>query len=299
MNKIDAYHMTDISHLKSIVKDGLVPDIGKSSRGLPENNFLVYFTVKQYIDKVIDMLGMNNNTAVILNFECDDYGNRGEYLDCCTKKHIYPNEIRVIVDDEQIDLEKYYKNNRERIDLYHDKAIVEEISHIQKRLNEIKNKEIKAEDDPWDYDEVDPSILSTLDLLKLLRYSDSKDKYIEVISQIKDETYEKLLNNDLNITEESEFYKTLDYLFSDSLKDVPKIDISLFNYIMTALIINLYYRQCERYNRIGKKESDENNIWSIDRINYNDLPDNEMLNKLIMETKQLHDKINTSSYNKN
>lgn len=298
MNKIDAYHMTDIAHIKSIVKDGLVPDIGKSSRGLPENNFLVYFTTKQYIDKVIDMLDMNKTTAVILNFECDDYGNRGEFLDCCTKKHIFPDDIKVIVNEQSISLAEYYKNNKERIDLYHDKAIAEEISRIQKRLDEIKNKDVKAEEDPWDYDEVDPSILSTLDLLKLLRYSESKEKYRKIIFQIKEQTYEKLFNNDLNVNEESEFYKTLDYLFRDSLEEVQKIDISLFNYIMTALIINLYYRQCERCNRIGKKESDENNIWSIDRINYNDIPDNKMLNNLIKETQQFHDKLTIPSYNK-
>lgn len=293
MDKISAYHMTDLSNIKSIVQDGLVPDIGRNSKMVHEVNFLVYFTTNPYIDKTIKMLQLNPNSAVILNFECDDYANRGDYLDCCTKKHIKPEEIKVIVNEQPLTLGDFYNSNKEKIDLYHDKKIADCISKINERLKEIKDKKVE-EEDVWDYEQIDPDIISTMYLLKLLRNHDRKSDYKEVIKSIKSRTFSKLKENKVNFTENTEIYNVLDYLFEDSMEDNHKISILDFNYLSAILIINLYYRQCIRYNETGKKPDDNNDIWNIDIINLADLPKNNMLSKIIEETKSIHEQMSTN-----
>lgn len=297
MEKIRAYHMTDISNIKSIVQDGLVPDIGRNSKMVHEVNFLVYFTTKPYINTTIKMLKLNPNSAVILNFECDDYGNRGDFLDCCTKKQIKPEEISVIVNEQPLTLEKFYNSNKEKINLYHDKKIVDCIREVNERLKEIKDKKVE-EEDVWDYEQIDPNIISTMYLLKLLRNCDKKFDFNKIIKNIKEKTFNKLKENKLDFTENTEIYKVLDFLFEDSMKDNHKVSILDFNYLSAILIINLYYRQCIRFNETGKKPDDDNNIWDIDVINLNDIPNNEMLKRLIEETKIVHQNISVNSKKK-
>lgn len=297
MKSVSAYHMTDIYNMKSIIKDGLVPDIGENSRMVHENNFLVYFTSKPNIDKTIKMLKLNPDQSIILNFECDNYGDRGDMLDCCTKEYIKPEEIRVIVDDNPITLEDFYDLNKEKVNLYHEKKIVECISSIKKRLKEIKGKMIEPED-VWEYEQIDPDIISTMYLLKLLRNHDNKDKYKNIISSIKNQTFESLKNIKIDFTERTEMYKVLDLLFEDSLKDNHEIKILDFNYLCAVLVINLYYRQCVRYNETGKKPDSENDIWNIDVINLDDIPINDSLNKLIEETKMIHEQMSQNNIKK-
>lgn len=293
MKEISAYHMTNISNIKSIVQDGLVPDIGRNSKMVHEVNFLVYFTTKPHIDKTIKMLKIDPNQVVILNFKCDEYGNRGDYLDCCTKKHIKPEEIRVIVDEQSLTLNEFYDLNKNKIDLYHSKRIVDQIEIIKERLNEIRYKKVSKED-AWDFEQIDPDIISTIYLLKLLRYHNNKDEYKEIIDKIKEQTFSKLKENEIDFNEESEFFRVLDFLFKDSMRDNHKINILDFNYLSAILIINLYYRQCIRFNETGKKPDDENNIWDISIINLADIPNNSMLKKLIEETKIIHDNMSVS-----
>ena len=294
MKSVSAYHMTDISNMKSIVKDGLVPDIGRNSMMVQENNFLVYFTSKPNIDKTIKMLKLNPDQSIILNFKCDDYGDRGNMLDCCTKKHIKPEEISVIVDDKPISLDEFYNINKERINLYHDKKIVDCISSVSERLKEIKDKKVEAED-VWEYEQIDPDIISTMYLLKLLRNHDNKDKYKTLISSIKKQTFKRLKDTKIDFTEETEIYKVLDLLFEDSMKDNHEIEILNFNYLCAVLIINLYYRQCIRYNETGKVPDSANDIWNIDVINLSNIPVNDLLNRLIEETKIVHEQMSKSN----
>ena len=294
METISAYHITDISNIKSIIIDGLVPDIGKSSRSVHENNLLVYFTTKNNINRMINMLGIEESRAIILNFECDDFANRGAYFDCCTSKHIYPKEIKVVEKDKKIPIKDFYNSNKDIIDLYFEKEIALVISKINDRLKDIKNKKVEPESDAWDYNEIDPNIITTLDLLKMIRYYDNKEKYKSIINNIKKKTFSKLKENQIEFSEDTELYKVLDYLFEDSIKNKPEIEIFVYNYLFVFIIINLYYRQNIRYNKTGKIPNSENEIWDIYRININDIPKSDMLNRLIEETKNIHEQMSTN-----
>ena len=177
--------------------------------------------------------------------------------------------------------------------MYHSKRIVDQIEIIKERLNEIRYKKVSKED-AWDFEQIDPDIISTIYLLKLLRYHNNKDEYKEIIDKIKEQTFSKLKENEIDFNEESEFFRVLDFLFKDSMRDNHKINILDFNYLSAILIINLYYRQCIRFNETGKKPDDENNIWDISIINLADIPNNSMLKKLIEETKIIHDNMSVS-----
>lgn len=132
-------------------------------------------------------------------------------------------------------------------------------------------------------------------LLKLLRNHDNKDKYKTIISSIKKQTFKRLKDTKIDFTEETEIYKVLDLLFEDSMKANHEIEILNFNYLCAVLIINLYYRQCIRYNETGKVPDSANDIWNIDVINLSDIPVNDLLNRLIEETKIVHEQMSKSN----
>ena len=121
----------------------------------------------------------------------------------------------------------------------------------------------------------------------------NKSEYKDIVELIKEKTLKKLIDNDLEITTESELYKTLNIIFDDCLLDKSQIDIKSINIITKILSINLFYRQLDRYHRTQKKYGDDNTIWQYDRLPLEDIQNtlnNETFKDLLNETITLYNK---------
>ena len=64
MEPIYAYHITDISNLKSVFTDGIVPNIGENSRQMHEHHCLTYFTTFDCIETWINRFHLDKNRIV-------------------------------------------------------------------------------------------------------------------------------------------------------------------------------------------------------------------------------------------
>ena len=292
MEQIYAYHITDISNLKSIFINGLVPNIGENSRQMNEHHCLTYFTTSDCIDTWINRFDLDKNRVVILKFICTNYEKRYDSAnDYFTHDSFSPKDIIVLSEEEKV-LEEYYEQNKTKIELELKKSILDDLMILKERLDHIELASLNPETD-WDYCETEPNVVKTIDLLKKIRFLDNKQEYKEIIESIKEKTLKKLLNNDLKITTESELYKTLSIIFNDSLLEYPQIDIMDLTYITRIISINLFYRQVDRYKRTQKKYGDDNTIWHLDRLPLVEIQNNmkkELFNNLLNETISLYEK---------
>lgn len=299
MNLINAYHITNVSNIKSILENGLVPDIGENSRKVQEQHFFTYFTTSNFIETWIDRFQLDKNELVILKFPCKNYNQRYDSAnDYFTFETISPANI-LVVTNEEIPLKDYYQQNKEKIDVKLTQNIIVNISTIIERLEQIKSVTLDPEDG-WDYNEAEPNLIKTMDLLKQIRSLNDKKDFFDIITYIKEETLKKLVNNDLGITDDSKIYKALDMFFCDSISNTPKIDVINLNYATTILSINLFYRQLDRYKRTSKKYGDDNTIWQLDRFPIDEIISkfnvNPHLKELLEETTSLYERQRTSIY---
>lgn len=292
MEQIYAYHITDISNIKSIFTDGIVPNIGENSRQMHEHHCLTYFTTFNYIETWIDRFHLDKNRIVILKFLCANYGKRYDSAnDFFTYDSFLPKDILVITEKEKT-LKEYYEENKEKILLELNKSILIDFKGLNERLAQIEFASLNQETG-WDYTETEPNIVKTIDLLKKIRCLDNKNEYKDMIDLIKEKTLKKLIENDLKITTESELYKSLNIIFNDCLLDKSQIDIMSLNIVTQILSINLFYRQLDRYNRTFKKYGDDNTIWQYDRLPLDDIQNilkNERFKELLNETTSLYEK---------
>ena len=148
-------------------------------------------------------------------------------------------------------------------------------------------------EDSWSYNETEPNIIKTIDLLKKIRYLTDKNKYKELIESIINESLMKLMNNNLEINEDSEIYKSLNIIFLDSISDNPQIDITELNYVTQIISVNMYCRQLNRYKRTQKKYGSDNTIWDFDALPLEEIQKslkNDNFINLLHETTILHEK---------
>lgn len=292
MEPIYAYHITDISNLKSVFTDGIVPNIGENSRQMHEHHCLTYFTTSDCIETWINRFHLDKNRIVILKFLCTSYGKRYDSAnDFFTYESFLPEDILVETEEEKT-LKEYYEKNKEKIELELSKSVLMEINFLKERLEQIEDTSLNPESG-WNYNETEPNIVKTIDLLKKIRCLNNKNEYKEMINLIKEKTINKLIENDLGITVESELYKSLNLIFNDCLLKNPQIDIKSLNIVTQILSVNLFYRQLDRYNRTQKKYGDDNTIWQYDRLPLEDIQNtlkNERFKELLNETTSLYEK---------
>lgn len=292
MEPINAYHITDISNIKSIYIDGIIPNIGENSRQMHEHNFLTYFTTLDCIDTWINRFNLDKNRIVILKFLCTNYEKRYDSAnDYFTSNSFLPEEISVITDGE-VTLNEHYERNKEKIELELNKSILNDIKILKERLEQIEDTNLIPETD-WNYNETEPNIIKTIDLLKKIRCLNNKNEYKNTINFIKEKTIKKLLENDLEITTDSELYKSLNIIFDDSLLDKPQTDIMSLNIVTQLISVNLFYRQLDRYKRTQKKYGNDNTIWQFDRLQLEEIQDTlkkDVFNGLLNETIFLFEK---------
>ncbi len=270
------YHITNKSSINSILKNGLVPNIGKNSRSVGEQNLLIYFTTFNSINTWIERFNLDKTQIVILKFPCVKEGQRyDDANDCFTSNIISPESISVIDNGEEFTLEKFYQKNKSLFDLETIKSANTLLKTIIDRLKQIEFASFEPEEG-WDYNEVDPNLIDILELLKIVRDLDNKKQFIDALNSIKSQTLKKLCINDLGITAESKIYKLLDTIFTDSLSDNPQFDLISLNISTILVSVNLSYRQLDRYNRTSKKYGYENRIWNIDTLSRN--PINDIIN---------------------
>ena len=292
MEPIYAYHITDISNLKSVFTDGIVPNIGENSRQMHEHHCLTYFTTFDCIETWINRFHLDKNRIVILKFLCTSYGKRYDSAnDFFTYESFLPEDILVETEEEKT-LKEYYEKNKEKIELELSKSVLIEINFLKERLEQIEDTSLNPESG-WNYNETEPNIVKTIDLLKKIRCLNNKNEYKEMIDLIKEKTINKLIENDLGLTVESELYKSLNLIFNDCLLKNPQIDIKSLNIVTQILSVNLFYRQLDRYNRTQKKYGDDNTIWQYDRLPLEDIQNtlkNEIFKELLNETTSLYEK---------
>lgn len=292
MEPIYAYHITDMSNLKSVFTDGIVPNIGENSRQMHEHHCLTYFTTFDCIETWINRFHLDKNRIVILKFLCTSYGKRYDSAnDFFTYESFLPEDILVETEEEKT-LKEYYEKNKEKIELELSKSVLIEINFLKERLEQIEDTSLNPESG-WNYNETEPNIVKTIDLLKKIRCLNNKNEYKEMIDLIKEKTINKLIENDLGITVESELYKSLNLIFNDCLLKNPQIDIKSLNIVTQILSVNLFYRQLDRYNRTQKKYGDDNTIWQYDRLPLEDIQNtlkNEIFKELLNETTSLYEK---------
>ena len=68
------------------------------------------------------------------------------------------------------------------------------------------------------------------------------------------------------------------------------------NLVEMLLSINLYYRQVDRYNRIGKKVGDDNTRWSFSEIEEDIFKNNCYVSDLFVETENLYKEMINSAH---
>lgn len=291
MNSISAYHITNKSNIYSILKEGLVPNIGKNSRSIHEHHFLLYFTTIDNIDTWIQRFKLDIDSIVILKFPCANYIKRldaaGDYF---TSDYVLPKDITVITDKET-SLIEYYQTNKKEISIEMIKMIKNKITLVMDRLKKIENVSLEPEDG-WDYHETEPNLIEIIDLLKSFKYLEDKRQFVDIILFIKEKVLEKLVSNDLGVTPSSDIYKVLDILFCESLLSKSTIDFKSINYVIPIISINLFYRQLDRYNRTQKKYGDDNRIWDYNSLDIEDIrrhiEENYYFRSLLEETNELY-----------
>ena len=290
MEPIYAYHITDISNIKSIYVNGLVPSIGDNSRKVHESYPLVYFTTSPFIDRWIKRFDSDKDRIIVLKFLCSNYGYRIDSAnDCYTEEMISPSDITVVGEKEESFLD-YYENNKDRIELELEKSIISDIKIIKDRLQEINQNDLTPEEN-WVYHETEPNIVKTIDLLVKIRDFKNKNKYRNLLEGIIYNSLEKLLNNDLGITKDSELYKAITMIFVDSMNNNYQLDIMSLNYLNELISVNLYLRQLDRYKRTGKKMGDDNNIWSFDDLHLDEIRKTLNNSNLLGETIKLKEQV--------
>lgn len=263
---MDKYHITYKSSLNSILKNGLVPNIGKNSRSVKEQNFLVYFTTHEFIETWIERFNLDKNQIVILKFPHDETEQRYDGAnDCFTCDTIPPEIISVVNGSEELPLVDFYQKNKPLLDLETRKNATVLLKTINDRFEQIASSSLEPEDG-WDYNEVDPNLIDIIDVLKMVRDLDDKTSFADILNSLKKQTLEKLCANNLEITPTSELYKLIDTIFNDSLSNNPQLDLMFLNVSTVLVSVNLLYRQLGRYNRTSKKYGDDNRIWNIDTL---------------------------------
>lgn len=292
MESIYAYHITDISNLKSIFTNGIVPNIEENSRQMHEHHCLTYFTTFNCVETWINRFHLDKDRIVILKFLCTNYVKRYDSAnDFFTYDSFLPEDILVVTEEEKT-LKEYYENNKEKIELELNKSVLIDIKFLKERLDQIEVTSLNPESG-WDYNETEPNVVKTIDLLKKIICLNNKNEYKDSIDLIKEKTLKKLIENDLGITSESELYKSLNLIFNDCLLDKSQIDIMALNIVTQILSINLFYRQLDRYNRTQKKYGNDNTIWQYDRLpleNIQNTLKNETFKELLNETTSLYEK---------
>lgn len=267
------YHITNKSNINSILKNGLVPNIGKNSRYVKEQNFLLYFTTYNNIDTWIERFNLDKNEIVILKFPYDKFGQRYDSAnDYFTFNTISPKNISLIDDNKELPLNEFYQINKSVLELESLKKVNELLKRIIERLKQIEFVSLDSED-TWDYNEADPNLIDILEVLKLVRSLDCKNQYQDILNSIKNQTLKKLCTNNLEITSESKIYNLITEIFTDSLSDNPKFNLIDLNIATVLISVCLLYRQLTRYNRTGKKYGDDNRIWDIDTLNREPISD--------------------------
>ena len=286
------YHITNKSYINSILKNGLVPNIGKNSRSVREQHFLVYFTTFNFVDTWIKRFNLDRNQIVILKFPCNKFERRYDSAnDFFILDTISPENISVIDNGEEISLVSYYEKNKLQLDSETEKNLNVLLKNITERLQQIEFTSLEPEEG-WNYNETEPNLIDILEMLKIIRSYNNKEKFVDILNNIKSQILKILCANNLEITTESEIYRLIDTVFIDSLSDNPKFDFMSLNLATILLSVDLFYRQLERYNKTGKKYGDENTIWNIDTLYldsiYDTINNNCKLKDVMEEIIMLH-----------
>lgn len=288
MEEIYGYHMTSKANVHSILLNGLVPSIGANSQQVYEHNLLTYFTTYDCVDTWIKRFNLDRDDIVLLKFSCRDYVKRLDSANDFVTKEIIPANNIIVVGDEETLLEDYYLTNKEMFDYAENKKVVAQIKTLVDRLGAINGLEIVA-DEGWNYTEVDPDILTTMDVLKRISSLDNKDDYKNILCDIRNHTLDCLVDNDLGVTSECELFKSINSMFDNAMTGEPKISLFEKNCLTVLIGVNLLYRQLDRYHRIGKKYEDKTG-WRFDTLEGFDIPEKStLLTNLFEETKILYE----------
>ena len=179
------YHITYKSYINSILKNGLVPSVGKNSMSVNEQQPLIYFTTFDYIDTWIERFNLDKDQIIILKFPYDEFGKRYDTAnDMFITTIVEAIDIMVIDNNIELPLEEYYKRNKDLLDIETKKTINSLLKTIAKRLKQIEFVSLKPEDS-WDYNETEPNLVDILEALKLIKNIDNKEQYKDVSLHIK------------------------------------------------------------------------------------------------------------------
>lgn len=264
MKTIDAYHVTHKSNLNSILKNGLLPSIGKNSRSVMEHSFFTYFSTESCVDNWLKIFNLDNNNAVVLKFLCSNYIVRfGNSNDIFTSESFSADDIVVVDGGCETPLRDYCRDNKKLLDFFNQVELTKMLKIIEDRLKLIEKNSLSPEIG-WDYNETEPSIIDIIDALVLFRSLDNNSLYVDTLVSIKKKVLEKLCANDLGIDCDSAIYRALEMVFDDSLSNSPKLGFQCLNVASVLLSIDLGYRQLDRYNRTLKKY--KGTIWNYDRL---------------------------------
>lgn len=327
-NISEGYHITSISNLASISQYGLTPRIGDRGKKVGEVDSLVCFTNKlSNVFIWMERFDFSNSNEKIIVLKLDLEGisnipridNAGDYF---TNELIEPERIQVleaIIDNvKDIDIntirkafigdkdnfnlqyeniQAYYLENKElllqlELDKFKNKA-----DNIIKELDEIAEVQPIAETD-WDFNQTDPNLGELVNFIFGVSKCISSDTILqEKIKIIKSKIFPRILSCDLNITQDSALYITIFNLIDSCLNgNKPKYSNDDEEYIKKLINMNIYIRQIERYNRTGKRYSEEHKLGNGNLDYLNIISDeyhkknttNNFINNLEIETFELN-----------
>lgn len=267
------YHLTNKENISLIVNCGLNPTIGKNSQDVKERTPLLYFTSDlKYIDVWSRRLNIDKSNGVVLKFENDNFVKRYDNVgDFFTEDVIRPKDIYVSINNKDVLLSEYYNQNKKELDLLHFKKIVKQIKGIKEHLDAIKGKGYEIRDEGWDYVEVDPNLLETIELIRDLTFSDYKSYFSNEISEIREATLRELLDKKLGITGNSSLYKTIDYLFGNIYSSDNPFTMCDYTYLAQICCVNMTQLLVQRYKETKKNYGDMYKIWNYDSLDIKDI----------------------------
>lgn len=201
MDKIDAYHITTIDKIASIVKYGLVPNYGGNSRTVSDKTRRIFFTTKENIDFWMNQFKMKKENTIVLNFKARNTGNRiHDKNDLCTDKSISVDEIFVVTSKGKIAIREYYEQNKLLLDELHVNNLRKKIKDVL-RMTETCLVENKYTED---------NCIQMLDMLAMIIVLEDSTEFIDEVEIIKEGTLKLLLDK-------------IDKGYSDNCENVIKI----------------------------------------------------------------------------
>lgn len=215
MKLYDAYHITKIYNIQSIVKNGLLPNCGENSSSIGDKTGYLFFTTYENIDFWIQQFNLNRSEIIILKFVAENEGNRiHEKNDFCTNKSIPADQIYVVTDNGNIPIKDFYLINKDKLEKSNKENIINQLEKLLLNLrNIITTKEYTVED-----------LAKTLDLLASISVLSDRSEFQKYLIEIKNITLQLLKLNGIN--EEVENYRLIEGMFIRFLNNNEEVSVS-------------------------------------------------------------------------